>query len=131
MISILVCTNLLLAVMMTESTGRADVRGSHGEVGILQIRQCVVTDINRAYRERYKLQDFAGEDGVELSLWAFYAYAQIYRARTPEQQCKLWNCGPSYKQPGRQQRAARYWKRVQRWLPAVAGKTLEEVQDEG
>jgi len=120
---------LLVAAAMQESHGHSRAINAREQAfGILQVRQAALTDINRHYHTRYVLTDFLGEEGVAKSLRAFELYGKMYGAKTPEEYARIWNGGPR----GMRKRATlAYWRGIQRWMRATAGKTLEEVRDEG
>jgi len=83
-------------------------------VGIVQIRQLAVNDINHHYGTRYKLGDFYD---VDLSRWAVGAYARIHKARTPEQIARTWNGGPQWR---KKKATVVYWQKVRSELPPEA-----------
>ena len=108
-------SQLLFAVALVESGGDPRARNEgEGAVGLLQIRQCCVDDLNRVHGTGYKLRDFYD---TRLSKWAFVEYGQMWGARTPEQYARIWNGGPR----GCEKRGTRaYWEKV---LTAIRGRT--------
>ena len=98
---------LLSAVAMVESSNDPLKNNSkENAVGLLQIRQCCVDDLNRHYGTNYKLDDFYNP---KLAKWAFVSYGRIYGAETAEEYCKIWNGGPR----GMKKAAtAKYWRKV-------------------
>src|SRR4051812_37807193 len=107
---------LVAAVMHVESAGARDLNtpGLRGEIGCLQIRPCVVTDLNRvAGRERFTDADRRTRAG---SVEIFYAYLHHYataerigREPTLEDMARIWNGGPNgYKRAATND----YWRKV-------------------
>jgi hypothetical protein len=96
---ILHATPLLTAIEQVESGGNAFAVGDSGKaIGILQIHQCVLDDINRA--NGMKFRHYAMRD-PHLSRIVFYRYielwateARIGRAVTDEDMARIWNGGP-------------------------------------
>ena len=95
MVYFIAFSNLFFAVGLKESSGNPnEINIEEKAYGIFQIRQAALTDINKKYGTRYKLTDFLGDNGVPLSFKAFLMYGEIYKAKTPEEYCRIWNGGP-------------------------------------
>ena len=104
-------TNMVILVAcmsIVESGGHVNAF-NRGEcaIGVLQIRQQAVADINRHYRMNLTLEDYRNPG---LSAWAVLAYAHIYHARKPHDIAVLWNAGPKWR--GKRTAAEEYWRRV-------------------
>jgi len=101
-------TILFVAVAMIESSGNPDaVNQNENAVGIFQIRQCAIDDLNRHYGTDYKLHQFKGN--THLSKWAFIHYGRMYGAESEEEFCRIWNGGPN----GMKKKATeRYWNKI-------------------
>lgn len=84
-------------------------------VGLFQVRQLAVDDINRKFRTSYTLADFYREP--MLGAWAVWAYGSIYNAKTDFEFAVLWNGGPR----GRQKKdALLYWQKVKERMSRAA-----------
>jgi len=96
---VLHATPLLTAIEQVESGGNAFAVGDSGKaIGILQIHQCVLDDINRANGMKFRHHAMLDP---HLSRIVFYRYielwateARIGRAVTDEDMARIWNGGP-------------------------------------
>ena len=101
-------TILLTAVAMVESGENINAY-NQGEnaIGLLQIRQPAVDDLNRLWKTSYKLTDFY--DPI-LAQRAFKSYGKMYGAKTAKEYCVIWNGGPR----GCEKKTTEtYWVKVQ------------------
>jgi len=89
---------LLLAIVTLESGGNNLAHGRFGEVGALQVRACVVRDVNRRYGTHYTLASMtnrlAATDvfGRYLSLYA--TEKRLGRPVTDADRARIWHRGP-------------------------------------
>lgn len=93
-------TNLLVsAIIAVESGGDDWARGRAGELGALQIRACVVHDVNRHFGLRYKHNDMTNR---AAAIHVFDCYMKMYatekrlgRTVTDTDRARIWNGGPN------------------------------------
>ena len=102
---------LMSALIAIESGGDNSKVGDAGEVGILQIREICVRDVNRIYGTKYAWPEAALDEATAMEICR--KYLTYYGARvkncTPEQAARIWNGGPR----GWRLKATRgYWKKV-------------------
>jgi len=106
-------THLLSAIIHVESSGR-DSAYHKGEdaVGCLQIRKCMVNDVNRILRRLGKDQRYSYDDRWlrYKSIQMFEVYCKHYGLTTAEEIARCWNGGPRGMQ---NEMTAGYWKKVQ------------------
>ena len=106
-------THLLSAIIHVESSGR-DSAYHKGEdaVGCLQIRKCMVNDINRILRRQGKDQRYSYDDRWlrYKSIQMFEVYCKHYGLTTAEEIARCWNGGPRGME---NKMTAGYWKKVQ------------------
>ena len=113
-------TTLLAAILLVESSGNLNPPdGAMGEVGPLQVRECVVRDINRIMNLKppaaYTLRDMRN---VLHAQTVFLLYTNHYatekrlgRPVTDQDRARIWCGGPDgWKQPS----TLPYWRKVQR-----------------
>ena len=84
--------------------------GTHGEVGVYQIRQCVVDDVNQKYGTQYTLADCRDEEKAEtIAINYLYMWGEKKGAKTIEELCRIFNGGPN----GNKVKATvTYWKDI-------------------
>ena len=107
---------LIDAICMVESSGiDSAYNASEDAVGILQIRQCMVNDVNRILGRRGINSLYSMEDRwcPKKSLEMFNIYIGHYDLESPEEIARCWNGGPrgmsyTYTEP--------YWDKVQSYL---------------
>ncbi len=85
-------------------------------VGLFQVRQLAVDDINHKFRTTYTLADFYREP--RLGEWAVWAYGSKYGARTDADFAMIWNGGPNGR---RKKNAQLYWQKIQRRMRESRG----------
>ena len=109
---------LILAIAMRESaTLDSDAYNAReNAVGVLQVRPCVITDINRRYGTDFKHKDMRDAD---KAAWVFRAYGKMYGAETPEQYARIWNGGPD---GAEEQCTEDYWKAVKRNIRTIISR---------
>lgn len=105
---------LIAAIAIVESGGDPNAVGQNGEVGILQIRQCVLDDVNEACASQLTLEDVKS---VQMSRWVCRAYINFWATRkrlkrepTDQDRARIWNGGPD---GWRELETVVYWKKVQ------------------
>ena len=109
-------THLLSAIIHVESSGR-DSAYHKGEdaVGCLQIRKCMVNDVNRILKRQKSDKRYAYDDRWlrYKSIEMFEVYCKHYGLITAEEIARCWNGGPRGMQ---NDITAGYWKKVQKNL---------------
>jgi len=109
-------THLLSAIMFVESSYN-DSAYHKGEdaVGCLQIRKCMVDDVNRILRRQKSDVRFIYDDRWlrSKSIKMFDIYCKHYGLTTAEQIARCWNGGPRGMQ---NEMTAGYWKKVKNQL---------------
>ena len=104
---------LLAALIAVESGGNDLARGRHGDLGALQVRPCVVRDVNRIAGTHYRWAEMTNR-------WAALGVFRIYtghyctterlgREVTDQDVARVWNGGPS---GWKRRKTVAYWKRV-------------------
>ena len=109
-------SHLLSAIMLVESSNNdLAYNPSEDAVGCLQIRKCMVDDVNRILRRQGEPIRFAYDDRWirYKSIQMFDIYCKHYRLSSPEEIARCWNGGPRGMQ---NEVTARYWKKVQKNL---------------
>tara|TARA_B110000881_G_C18512915_1_gene483269 strand:- start:479 stop:1015 length:537 start_codon:yes stop_codon:yes gene_type:complete len=90
-------THLLSAIMFVESSNN-DSAYHKGEdaVGCLQIRQCMVDDVNRILRRQKSTKRYSYHDRWlrYKSIEMFDVYCKHYKLTTAEEIARCWNGGP-------------------------------------
>ena len=109
-------THLLSAIMFVESSYN-DSAYHKGEdaVGCLQIRKCMVNDVNRILRRQKSDLRFTYDDRWlrNKSIKMFDIYCKHYGLTTSEEIARCWNGGPRGMQ---NDMTAGYWKKVKNQL---------------
>jgi len=107
---------LLSSIIHVESRGNDSAyNASEDAVGCLQIRQCMVNDVNRILKRQGKTKRFYYEDrwcrikSVEI----FNIVCKYYGWNTAEEIARCWNGGP---RGMNYQSTSAYWKKVQKNL---------------
>ena len=104
--------NLMDAIMEVESSNNDSAyNASEDAVGCLQIRKCMVDDVNRILKRkripyRYSYNDRWSRD---KSMQMFDFYCKYYRLNTAEKIARCWNGGPRGMQ---NEMTVGYWERV-------------------
>ena len=104
--------NLMDAIMEVESSNNDSAyNASEDAVGCLQIRKCMVDDVNRILKRkrityRYSYNDRWSRD---KSIQMFDIYCKYYRLNTAEEIARCWNGGPRGMQ---NEMTVGYWERV-------------------
>lgn len=113
---------LLAALIAVESGGNDHARGRHGELGALQVRPCVVVDVNRVAGTAFRWSEMTNRVTAKTVCESYLAYwgARIGRPPTDRDLAMIWHRGPNgWRKPG-----GEYWKRVRaRMGVSVAGGT--------
>ena len=106
-------THLLSAIMFVESSHNDSAYNSKEDaVGCLQIRQCMVNDVNRILRRQKSDLRFTYDDRWlrNKSIKMFDIYCKHYGLTTAEEIARCWNGGPrGMNKP----LTATYWRKVQ------------------
>ena len=109
-------THLLSAIMFVESSYN-DSAYHKGEdaVGCLQIRKCMVNDVNRILRRQKSDIRFTYDDRWlrNKSIKMFDIYCKHYGLTTAEEIARCWNGGPRGMQ---NEMTANYWEKVKNQL---------------
>ena len=109
-------THLLSAIIHVESSNN-DSAYHKGEdaVGCLQIRQCMVDDVNRILKRQKSDKRYVYDDRWMRykSIEMFEVYCKHYRLITAEEISRCWNGGPRGMQ---NEITAGYWKKVKKNL---------------
>ena len=109
-------THLLSAIMFVESSNN-DSAYHKGEdaVGCLQIRQCMVDDVNRILRRQKSTKRYLYHDRWlrYKSIEMFDVYCKHYGLVTAEEIARCWNGGPRGMQ---NEMTAGYWEKVKNKL---------------
>ena len=109
-------THLLSAIMFVESSYN-DSAYHKGEdaVGCLQIRKCMVNDVNRILRRQKSDLKFTYDDRWlrNKSIKMFDIYCKHYGLTTAEEIARCWNGGPRGMQ---NEMTANYWEKVKNQL---------------
>ena len=109
-------THLLSAIMFVESSNN-DSAYHKGEdaVGCLQIRQCMVDDVNRILRRQKSTKRYSYHDRWlrYKSIEMFDVYCKHYGLTTSEEVARCWNGGPRGME---NEMTAGYWKKVKNQL---------------
>lgn len=109
---------LLPALEFVESTNNPDAIGDKGaSLGILQIQQAVITDVNRAFKTNYTHADafdpVKARDICRKYLAIYATEKRLGRAPTMEDAARIWNGGPN----GHKKDATnKYWHKVAKAL---------------
>ena len=104
---------LLAALIAIESNGNDQARGRHGELGALQVRACVVKDVNRIAGTHYRWAEMTNRSAAQVVLRIYVGHycteARLGRRVTDQDVARVWHGGPD----GWRRRATlAYWKRV-------------------
>ena len=110
-------TNHLLSAIMFVESSNNDSAYHKGEdaVGCLQIRQCMVDDVNRILRRQKSTKRYSYHDRWlrYKSIEMFDVYCKHYKLTTAEEIARCWNGGPrGMNNP----LTATYWRKVQKGL---------------
>ena len=109
-------THLLSAIMFVESSYNDSAYvASEDAVGCLQIRKCMVKDVNRILRRQKSDLKFTYDDRWlrNKSIKMFDIYCKHYGLITSEEIARCWNGGPRGMQ---NEMTAGYWKKVKNQL---------------
>jgi len=109
-------THLLSAIMFVESSYNDSAYNSYEDaVGCLQIRKCMVNDVNRILRRQKSDLRFTYDDRWlrNKSIKMFDIYCKHYGLITSEEIARCWNGGPRGMQ---NEMTAGYWKKVKNQL---------------
>jgi len=109
-------THLISAMMFVESSYNDSAYNSYEDaVGCLQIRKCMVDDVNRILRRQKSDIRFIYDDRWlrNKSIKMFDIYCKHYGLTTAEQIARCWNGGPRGMQ---NDMTAGYWEKVKNQL---------------
>ena len=109
-------THLLSAIMFVESSYNDSAYvASEDAVGCLQIRKCMVKDVNRILRRQKSPLSFTYDDrwSRAKSIKMFDVYCKHYGLTTAEEIARCWNGGP---QGMNNEVTAKYWIKVKNKL---------------
>ena len=109
-------THLLSAIMFVESSYNDSAYAANEDaVGCLQIRKCMVKDVNRILRRQKSNLKFTYNDrwSRSKSIKMFDIYREHYGLITAEEIARCWNGGPKGME---NEITAKYWKKVENQL---------------
>lgn len=113
---------LITALIQVESSGRDNAIGDHGKSwGCLQIRKCVIADVNQYAKTNFKQSDALNrENSKQICRLYFKRYGNWYqrttgREPTIRELAYLWNGGPKAMKT-QNTNVKRYWAKVQKVL---------------
>jgi hypothetical protein len=108
---------LLLAWSLVESSNNPNAFNAKEQaVGVLQIRQAALTDVNEHYGTTFTLEDM---HNVTIARWVAVHYVKWYGYDTSfEAATKCFNAGPSWqhKTGAAKQRMENHWAKVKRQI---------------
>ena len=107
-------SELLAALIAVESGGNDLARGRHGELGALQVRPCVILDVNRIAGTHYRWAEMTNR-WAALGVFRIYtghycAEDRLGRPATSQDLARVWHGGPN---GWKRRKTVAYWKRVQ------------------
>ena len=105
-------SHLLSALMFVESSyDDSAYNASEDAVGCLQIRKCMVNDVNRILRKQNSSLRFSYDDRWMRykSVQMFQIYCKHYNLNTAEEIARCWNGGP---RGMHNEMTVGYWKKV-------------------
>ena len=104
--------DIMNAIMEVESNSNDSAyRADEDAVGCLQIRKCMVDDVNRILKRRKSDLRFTYNDrwSRDKSIYMFEIYCDYYDLTTAEEVARCWNGGPrGINNPA----TVRYWNKV-------------------
>jgi len=109
-------SHLLSSIIQVESNNNDSAyRASEDAVGCLQIRKCMVDDVNRILRRQKSDIRFTYDDRWlrNKSIKMFDIYCKHYGLTTAEEIARCWNGGPRGMQ---NEMTANYWEKVKNQL---------------
>ena len=109
-------THLLSAIMFVESSYNDSAYAANEDaVGCLQIRKCMVDDVNRILKRKKLFKRFTYTDRWlrHKSIQMFDIYCKHYKLNTAEEISRCWNGGPKGMQ---NEITVGYWKKVENQL---------------
>ena len=109
-------THLLSAIMFVESSYNDSAYNSYEDaVGVLQIRKCMVDDVNRILRRKKSDIRFTYDDRWlrNKSIKMFDIYCKHYGLTTAEEIARCWNGGPRGME---NDITAGYWRKVEKQI---------------
>lgn len=103
---------LLAALIAVESGGNDLARGRHGELGALQVKRCVVADVNRVVGGNYRWSEMTNRVVAVRVARAYLDHwgspSRLGRKPTDRDLAMIWHGGPT----GWRRGSITYWKRV-------------------
>tara|TARA_R110000796_G_scaffold175935_2_gene292869 strand:- start:485 stop:865 length:381 start_codon:yes stop_codon:yes gene_type:complete len=105
-------THLLSAIMFIESSNNdLAYNANEDAVGCLQIRKCMVDDVNRILKRKKLIKRFTYTDRWlrHKSIQMFDIYCKYYKLNTAEEISRCWNGGPKGMQ---NEMTVGYWTKV-------------------
>ena len=129
-----IMTVLIPALIQVESGGDARKVGDNGKaVGVLQIHNCVVDDVNKSFTDIPNVRLFGYSDRRDseaskmmcrayLGRWGIYYMVKTGEKPTFEVLARIWNGGPN---GYRKKATLKYWEKVKKELAKRPHKTYE------
>jgi len=113
----------ICSLITVESNGRVDAVGDGGKaIGILQIHNCVVADVNRIYGTSYTPEDRGNQDkSLDIAYLYLKHWGKSYERKTGKQPttetlARIWNGGPN---GWNKTSTEKYWAKVNNQLQAT------------
>ena len=104
---------LLAALIAVESGGNDLARGRHGELGALQVRPCVVKDVNRVVGGNYRWSEMTNRVTATRVARAYLDHwgspSRLGRKPTDRDLARVWHGGPN---GWKRRQTLVYWNRV-------------------
>ena len=101
---------LLPALIYVESRGNPSAVGDNGKaIGILQIHQCVVEDVNRIYHRSFRWPADCRSEWASVTMAILYLCRYAGAEGSPEKWARIWNGGPT---GHRNTATLQYWHKV-------------------
>ena len=122
---VVVSDEFLNALAIVESNNDSSKVGKLGELGILQIRKCVLDDVNRVFKTNYTINDTKDDEkSREICRKYLKHWGGIYERRTGlkadhQVLAKIWNGGPlapTKKRYAVARKLSRYWMKVRQYI---------------
>ena len=116
------------ALIQVESGGNLDAIGDGGKAqGCLQIRQCVIDDVNKFYPKYYREQlyvlddAFAKDKAIEICWLYLKHWGEVYQKKTGkkptiEVYARIWNGGPN---GWKKKSTLKYWEKVKKVMEKI------------
>lgn len=120
----------IMALILVESNGDDNAVGKNGELGCMQIKMCVIQDVNRHYGVDYRDEDrLSRKHSIEI----FQAYVGIYCTErrlgckpTMWDAAGCWKEGPNWQKPEKFEKVKIYWQKIEEKIAEMADRKAGE-----